>query len=152
MDSIKIKAEINMKKLILISVIACLFVTANSNAQSVEPEFPWVKAAEADDSIIYVNVETIKDLGGGIKQTWEMVNFSSVQKYSDGKDYQSRKIRFKYDCLNETSAFFDAVYYSQKNGTGRVESSFSRNPYEAEWESVVPGTIGEEKWKFVCAK
>ena len=147
--------EPKMKSIVIVSLIAtCLFANA-SYAQSTEPDLPWLEMNNNEKFIEYVNAETIKDLGGGIKQAWFLTNYSTNQSLSSDKTNQtlflSKKFLYQFNCPKESMALVRNVYYSQKNGSGDNVFSYQNKPYEFEWISVVPDSIGEVKLKIICA-
>jgi hypothetical protein len=140
-----------MKRFFVIGIMASGIFAGSVQAQSEKPELPWVKVEESDDGeVTYVNVETIKDLGGGIKQAWRILSYPKPRVLRSGAKYSSDKIRERFNCIEESITTLSFVTYSKTYGTGDVVLSGDFKPHEVEWRAVVPDSVGETLFKFVC--
>lgn len=140
-----------MKSALVIGILASVAFAGSVQSQSAEPELPWVKIAKTNDGeVLYVNVESIKDLGGGIKQAWELSNYNQPRSLPDGSKYLSQKTKTKHKCIDESVTILTIVSYSKPSGAGDVLSSIDLKPHEIEWSSIVPDSIGEMVLNFVC--
>lgn len=139
-----------MKRALVIGIMASCVFAGSLRAQSADPELPWVEVSTSSKSVIYVNVESIKDLGGGVKQAWELWNLNAFETADNGKKYISYKIKTKYHCIEEKANSLSYVGYSKKNGLGEAVEHFEFGKFEDDWSSAVPGSVGYTKLKFVC--
>jgi hypothetical protein len=67
-----------------------------------------------------------------------------------GNSFFSLKLLIEYDCAEEQSRGLAIYAYSGQMGSGEIVSSRSGDPDK--WKPVMPGTMGESKWKAACGK
>lgn len=114
-----------MKRFLL--VIAFLLVCANSQAAS------WVKLAEDDRELSYIDVEYIEVINNEVRAVWTR----TVSK-ANNNDFSLAKFgisKNKYLCVIESN-----VYSKEKN--------VANHKHKCDWESIVPGTIGETMYEI----
>ena len=78
-------------------------------------------------------------------RAWFETRFAKPQKHGNGKFYNTFKMLNEMDCSGQRSRTLTATAYS-KSG----KSIDSDTPSYAEWRYVIPGTVGESMYKFVC--
>lgn len=101
------------------------------------------------DETIYVDRDSIvKD--GRFTKAWIRVDYADEQKGDEAtnfKPYDSITYFTRFDCRHRSSADKKAVYYDSE---GNVVSSIAL-PHPAQFEEVVPDSIGEKELKYVCS-
>lgn len=107
----------------------------------------WTPLTEGDSVYLYVDKSTIRKRGNIIK-FWTMADRKSPKKRPDGREYRSAASLEEYNCEGEQARTIALTLYSQAMGKGEVVGS-SNTPY-AEWEPVVPGSLGMTMLKFAC--
>lgn len=78
-------------------------------------------------------------------RAWFETRFIKPQKIGDGKFYNTTKSLEEMDCSGGRRRILSITAYS-KSGKSIVSDT---SPY-AEWSYVIPDTIGENLYKFVC--
>lgn len=78
-------------------------------------------------------------------RAWFEIRFTKPQKSSSGKFYNTIKELEEIDCSGGRRRILTITAYS-KSGNSIV----SYTPPYAEWKYVIPGTVGESAYKFVC--
>ena len=76
---------------------------------------------------------------------WFETRFAKPQKHVNGKFYNIFRMLNEMDCSGQRYRILTATVYS-KSGN----SIGSETPSYAEWDYVIPGTVGESMYKFVC--
>ncbi|WP_308017759.1 surface-adhesin E family protein [Neisseria bergeri] len=76
---------------------------------------------------------------------WFEQRYAKPQKHRNGKFYNTDKALAEMDCRGKRHRILTATVYS-KSGN----SIGSYTPSYAEWDYVIPGTVGEDMYKFVC--
>ena len=101
----------------------------------------WVLVSiGSNDNGIYGDVDSRTG-----NRAWFETRFAKPQKLSNGKSYNTTKELKEMDCSGKRSRTLTATGYSE---SGNAIVSYT--PPYAEWEYVIPGTIVEGKYKFVC--
>jgi hypothetical protein len=100
---------------------------------------------------MYLDKATIRKSGAIIK-IWELTNYFEVQTNPDGSKYKSVKVRWAFNCLEETMTPIAMTQYSGSMGADDVVWSNTRKESHWDWVSLVPGTGGEEFFKVACGK
>ena len=78
-------------------------------------------------------------------RAWFEIRYAKPQKIGDGKIYNTTKSLDEIDCSGKRHRILTITAYS-KSGNSIV----SYTPSYAEWRYVIPGTVGESMYKFVC--
>ena len=105
-----------------------------------------VTVSVSDKAIVSVDVSTIKRTNNKIKY-WATISFKNPLNLKNGEAYRSIKSLEQVDCDAETKDAKYVVFYSGVNGEG--DSVYSKEDAAKE-EPVIPGTIGESVFTFVC--
>jgi hypothetical protein len=90
--------------------------------------------------VIFVDAESIK-IEGSTRQYWRTMHWREPTKI--GVSYA--KSLMNVDCARDTTAIFYGAYYDK---LGSVITSGSPDKSES---PVIPGTIGDKEFQFVCA-
>ena len=125
------------------NIIFTLFFTLLSCDSFAE----WTRVGRTSEATIFFDQETIRRSGQLVKM-WTLTNFT-ISERIEGKQYQSAKTQFEYDCREERSRVLAATFYSLLNGAGVVTASESNiEP----WYPIAPKTIAVKLWKYACGK
>lgn len=76
---------------------------------------------------------------------WFETRFAKPQKIGNGKFFNTVRALQEMDCSGKRRRILTITWYS-KSGN----SIASYTPSYAEWNYVIPGTLGEAQYKFVC--
>ncbi|MGJ8482218.1 surface-adhesin E family protein [Sphingobium yanoikuyae] len=102
----------------------------------------WFKVSSSDNFVTNINPGSIKRLPNGERTAW----FERL--YPHPTDNVKRRIaKLRYRCDEEMSAVETGTTFDL---SGRAISSFTNQPYQIEWESIAPGSVGEAQMKVVC--
>jgi hypothetical protein len=96
---------------------------------------------------IYVNPDTIHRTGDRVRM-WELFDFKTAVHVADTA-HSSFKMHSEYDCTEGRKRELATTFFSGNMGRGTVVYSHSPNE---KWESVPPGSVNYDLWKFVCPK
>ena len=78
-------------------------------------------------------------------RAWFEARYAKPQKHGNGKFYNTAKMLVEMDCSGKRLGFLMLTMYSESG-----ISISSEIPSYAEWSYVIPGTGGENMYKFVC--
>lgn len=76
---------------------------------------------------------------------WFEQRYAKPQKHGNGKFYNTDKALLEMDCSGKRYRILTVTWYSK---SGNPIGSYT--PSYAEWRYVVPSTVGEAKYEFVC--
>jgi hypothetical protein len=128
-----------MRKAILMMILA---VVSNSAAAK------WVKVAENETNIAYVDSATIRK-AGNVATMWSLFDYKTSVVLDHGKRYMSTRARFEYDCKDERMRGLDVSFHSARMAGGEVVHS-SLDP--GTWGPIPPDTVNAALWKIACRK
>ena len=78
-------------------------------------------------------------------RAWFETRFAEPQKIVDGKFFNTTKTLREMDCSGKRDRLLTVTAYSKSgNPIGSDTRSYT------EWDYVIPGTVGESMYKFVC--
>lgn len=78
-------------------------------------------------------------------RSWFEHRYAKPQKIGDGKFFNTTKTLREMDCSGKRFRMLTVTAYSKSgNPIGSDTRSY------AEWDYVIPGTVGESMYKFVC--
>lgn len=124
-------------------LILTLLILSSSSAYA-----EWVEVEGGGKFTAYVDPETIRRKGNLVK-IWVLDDYKTVRAAAD-KSYLSVKALDEYDCAEEQIRNLALYAYSGQMGTGEIVESISGVP--SKWAPVIPGSVGQTKWKLVCDK
>lgn len=122
-----------MKKVLCLAVFALGLATPAVAAD-------WVWVAINNDAVILGDADSRTD-----DRAWFEARYAKPQKHSDGKFYNTFKMLVEIDCRGKRFRISTVTWYS-KSGN----AIDSETPSYAKWDYVIPGTVGEDMYKFVC--
>ena len=124
----------DMKKMLCLAVFALGLATPAVAAD-------WVLVDIAND-----NNTTFGDADSRTdNRAWFEHRYAKPQKIGDGKFFNTTKTLREMDCSGKRFRMLTVTAYSKSgNPIGSDTRSY------AEWDYVIPGTVGESMYKFVC--
>ena len=122
-----------MKKMLCLAVFALGLATP---AVAVD----WVLVDSNNTDTIFGDADSRTD-----NRAWFQFRYAKPQKIGDGKFYNTFRMLDEMDCRGKRYRTLTATAYSKSgNPIG------SDTPSYAKWNYVIPDTIGENLYKFVC--
>ena len=123
-----------MKKMLCLAVFALGLATPAVAAD-------WVRLGDNGGTFIFFgDADSRTD-----NSAWFETRFVKPQKHGNGKFFNTAKTLEEMDCSGKRYRFLKMIWYS-KSGN----SIGSDTPSYAKWDYVIPGTAGENEYKFVC--
>lgn len=123
-----------MKKMLCLAVFALGLATPAVAAD-------WVLVSiDSDNNTTFGDADSRTD-----NRAWFEIWYAKPQKIGDGKFYNTVKMLVEMDCRGKRLRNLTATVYSK---SGKPIDSATRS--YAEWNYVIPGTVGENEYKFVC--
>ena len=130
-----------MRKAILVVLLAIMSSSAIAE---------WFKIDKDSRLTVYADPASRKRSGSFVK-VWVMNDFKTFQVIpGTEKQYLSVKMHKEYDCEGVRTQSLKLIYYSGNMGDGQAVDRISFP--QANWTTVVPGTIEEFLWKLNCLK
>ncbi|MCL1886993.1 MAG: hypothetical protein FWG01_03550 [Betaproteobacteria bacterium] len=130
-----------MKKII---IFLLFMLCVNAHAEN------WKFVIASDNQEIYVDVDSIADVGN-YRRAWTIFNYSVSARAPGTKfDFISDRSLFFFDCKKKNVGRATQILYAEPNGTGQFFTTFSGRIQDIKFEKVVPETIGENFFDFVC--
>lgn len=123
-----------MKKMLCLAVFALGLATPAVAAD-------WVLVdIDNDNNTTFGDADSRTD-----NRAWFETRFAKPQKIGDGKFFNTTKTLREMDCSGKRFRMLTVTAYSKSgNPIGSDTRSY------AEWDYVIPGTVGESMYKFVC--
>ena len=106
-------------------------------------------AVAADGVLVDIDKDNNTTFGDADSRTdnraWFEHRYAKPQKIGDGKFFNTTKTLREMDCSGKRFRMLTVTAYSKSgNPIGSDTRSY------AEWDYVIPGTVGESMYKFVC--
>ena len=123
-----------MKKMLCLAVFALGLATPAVAAD-------WVLVdIDNDNNTTFGDADSRTD-----NRAWFEHRYAKPQKIGDGKFFNTTKTLREMDCSGKRFRMLTVTAYSKSgNPIGSDTRSY------AEWDYVIPGTLGESMYKFVC--
>lgn len=125
---------VDMKKMLCLAVFALGLATP-----AVAADWVWL-GDDGGTTIFFGDADSRTG-----NRAWFEHRHAKPQKYSNGKFYNTAKALEEMDCSGKRRRVLTVTAYS-KSGN----SIDSDTPSYAKWNYVIPGTVGESMYKFVC--
>ena len=123
----------DMKKMLCLAVFALELATPAVAAD-------WVRVDINNDNTTFGDADSRTD-----NRAWFEHRYAKPQKIGDGKFFNTTKTLREMDCSGKRHRLLTVTAYSKSgNSIGSDTRSY------AEWDYVIPGTVGENMYKFVC--
>lgn len=106
----------------------------------------WRKIVASGDFDAYVDVSRVR-WNGEVASVWKLMDYRLPQR-EDSFTYSSGKVRTEYDCTREKQRTTFVVVYSTELGMGEIVQAVDKS--QARWQAIIPGSVGEAVYKFVC--
>lgn len=123
-----------MKKMLCLAVFALGVVTP-----AVAADWVWL-GNRSDNDVTFGDADSRTG-----NSAWFEMRYAKPQKHGNGKFYNTTSALEEMDCSGKRLRILTVTWYS-KSGN----SIYSYTPSYAEWSYVIPGTLGENMYKFVC--
>lgn len=123
-----------MKKMLCLAAFALGLATP-----AVAEDWVWLGISN-DNTALFGDADSRTD-----DRAWFEARYAKPQKHSNGKFYNTVKMLKEMDCRGKLHRTLTITWYS-KSGN----SISSDTPYYAKSDYVIPGTGGENMYKFVC--
>ncbi len=123
-----------MKKMLCLAVFALGLATP-----AVAADWVWVDI-DNDNNTTFGDADSRTD-----DRAWFERRYVKPKKIGDGKFYNITRMLEEMDCRGKRHRMLTVTTYS-KSGNPIVDST----PSYAEWRYVIPGTVAESMYKFVC--
>lgn len=124
-----------MKKMLCLAVFALGLATP-----AVAEDWVWLSNNSNNTYTIFGDADSRTD-----NRAWFEYRYAKPQKHDNGKFYNKATALEEMDCSGKRSRILTVTWYSK---SGNSISSYT--PSYAEWDYVIPGTVGESMYKFVC--
>ena len=121
-------------------LVLCLLLTLAAAPAWAE----WVKVAETDVIITYIDPATIRK-DGNLRKVWTIQDLK--QRHKDGE--MSRRALDQHDCKEGRYRTLSISEHSDPMGRGKMLSSYSE---PGKWNDIPPETVAQEIMRIVCAK
>ena len=127
--------------LLLLSSIA-------SHAQS----WRWVEVAGNDETVAFVDVQSLRRTGPKVKVWIKWINSTAVETDTvyPKKTYKSEKNLVIYNCEDRTSIGLQAIRYANVDVSGEVVETITAQESKGGYRELAPETIGESIMNYVC--
>lgn len=100
----------------------------------------WVLVSINSDNATFGDADSRTD-----DRAWFETMYAKPKKHVNGKFFNTYKMLQEMDCSGKRFRILAATMYSK---LGKSIDSATRS--YAEWDYVIPGTVGESMYKFVC--
>ncbi len=124
-----------MKKMLCLAVFALGLATP-----AVAEDWVWLGNNSDNTITIFGDADSRTD-----NSAWFEHRHAKPKNFGDGKFFNTIRALEEMDCSGKRRRVLTATWYS-KSGN----SIGSYTPSYAEWRYVIPGTIVEAQYKFVC--
>lgn len=123
-----------MKKMLCLAVFALGLATPAVAAD-------WVQVGiDSDNNTTFGDADSRTD-----NRAWFETRFAKPQKIGNGKFFNTVRALQEMDCSGKRRRILTITWYSKSgNSIGSNTRSY------AEWHYVIPGTLGERMYEFVC--
>ncbi|CWM48909.1 Uncharacterised protein [Neisseria meningitidis] len=122
-----------MKKMLCLAVFALGLATPAVAAD-------WVQVGiDSDNNTTFGDADSRTD-----DRAWFEIRYAKPEKIGDGKFYNKIKKLEEMDCSGKRSRTLTATGYFESGNSSETDT------YYAEWSYVIPDTIGEAEYEFVC--
>lgn len=124
-----------MKKMLCLAVFALGLATP-----AVVADWVWLDS-DGNNNFVFGDADSRTD-----DRAWFETRYATPKKHpGNGKFYNTTKTLEEMDCSGKRRRILTITAYSKSgNPIG------SETPSYAEWEYVIPGTVGERMYEFVC--
>lgn len=148
-----------MRKLIFILILLLSLISSSAFAEWMPiavihaQESPETQTAYVDSATVHkngnlVNMMVLVDhqsgLSKGVESTLGKLFFRSKDDIT-----KSWKVQDEFDCKDKKIRMLSYIAYSEHMGNGEIVPN---EVVTNQWEPVIPGSIGDSLWKYVCEK
>jgi hypothetical protein len=127
-----------------------LFILLNAIAET-SIASDWKLVTDNDERKMYVDIQSLR-INGSKVRVWEKWVFARPQKVIDSspmKMFNSSRLLITYRCDKMDFAIHKINEYDDKNASKVVNRILFPDP--PSFVPIIPGTMGENVFKFVCS-
>lgn len=106
----------------------------------------WTFVGDGEALKIYVDRSSVVE-NGSVVRMWALVDYATVQQWSDYLSYRSLKTHRAFDCSGARQHTQSSLLHREQMGSG--ESVYAV-PVGSSWQPVTAGSIDEVLWNFAC--
>ena len=112
----------------------------------------WEFVIRSETQEIFVDTDSIRKSGETVR-AWSIFNYDVAARAPGTKfDFISERSLFFFDCRRKKMGRAVQVLYSRPNASGDELTTFSGRMSDVRYDDVIPDTIGENFFNFVCSK
>ena len=108
----------------------------------------WIEISRSEDYRAYADPSSIRR-DGDIVKMWSMFDYAKPQPGLPGKQYQSTRRQYEYDCKQARARPLAVSSHAAREGKGEALASVS---VKYEWRAVATDSADEYLLKFACKK
>ncbi len=97
----------------------------------------------SNENVTFVDRQSMRSVRQGLVDAWSL----QVKETADADGKRKSKALSRYDCENRTTTLISLILIANND---RLMKTINRKTYEQEPSNVVPDSIGEATWEFVC--
>lgn len=131
----------------IIAAVALALATLPVFAAGVDPNADLVIIGQGGGLDTYVYTNTIELLSKTRIQMWNLLNPAKIGVVN-GRQFKSVKMRLIYDCPSKSAYVADAVFYTERMGTGVIVGT--SNEKQGNWVKAIPGTANYAALMETC--
>lgn len=120
------------------AVLTAAFLLASHQARA-----EWLKMGEVLDAVLYIDPASIREDG----KFSRLSTLDDLKMAGPGGELSMQFLR-EFDCRQKRVRVVDASAFSGAMGSGRILGIESGG----RWIDMVPGTTGEDIFRFVCGR
>lgn len=124
-----------MKKMLCLAVFALGLATP-----AVAADWVWLGNDSNNTNTIFGDADSRTG-----NSAWFETRYTKPQRYGNGEFFNTVKSLEEMDCSGKRHRLLTLTWYSK---SGNFIGSYT--PSYAEWSYVIPGTLGESTYKFIC--
>jgi hypothetical protein len=109
---------------------------------------PWIQFGKLSNSDVYVQENTIEQIGDFLK-IWVLYDYHSPKKSPYDEPYRSNSTLFQFDCQEKKSQKLNSYGYEQVMGKGKQIDLLEKNP---SWIDLPTNSIGFHLIETYCSK
>ena len=112
----------------------------------------WTFVIASENQRIYVDTDSIRKAGQQVR-AWSIFNYSTSARVPGTTfDFVSDRSLFFFDCNKKKYGRAVQMLFTEPDAKGEQLTSFSGRMRDIVYEDVVPETIGDNFFSFVCSK
>ena len=114
----------------------------------------WVFVTDTDDETIFVDKSSIVQIGK-YKKAWVWHDGKSARFLDSSSSFDTYLSTLELSlarCDERTSSYIRDIYYEKSSMKGKVVYSYGEELSKAKFQDVVPNSVGENIFNYICRK